>query len=220
MLATVDHAFICCSKGAPEADALVALGLIEGSGNRHPGQGTSNRRFFFNNAYVELLWVSNEDEARSSESKGTRLWERCSSRSEGVCPFGILFRTVESALPFATWSYKPRYLPTGASIRFAQGVPMTEPELAFLNVENLGIRPKEPVDHRVPIREILKMVVRLPSMTTLSKAAKVVHDRGLITFKEGSEHMLELIFASEGSVEFDLRPTLPLVFRGGSKGVV
>src|SRR6266480_8139703 len=90
MLATVDHAFICCSKGAPEADALVALGLIEGSGNRHPGQGTSNRRFFFNNAYVELLWVSNEDEARSSESKGTRLWERCSSRSDGICPFGIL----------------------------------------------------------------------------------------------------------------------------------
>jgi len=220
MSTAVDHVFICCSKGAPEAEALVELGLVEGSGNVHLGQGTANRRFFFKNTYLELLWISDEAEARSSESEGTRLWDRCSSRNDGACPFGVLFRTKDSSLPFETWAYKPRYLPAGASIQFAHGVPITEPELAFLDVKDTGIRPKEPVDHRVPIREISKIIVCLPSTTPLSKPAAVINERGLLAFKAGAEYTLELIFASERTVEFDLRPTLPLIFRGGSKSVV
>jgi hypothetical protein len=43
-----------CSKGAPEAEALLRVGLREGAGNTHPGQGTACRRFFFENAYLEL----------------------------------------------------------------------------------------------------------------------------------------------------------------------
>jgi Glyoxalase-like domain len=51
----VDHVFICCSSGAPAAEALVRLGLREGSPNTHPGQGTANRRFFFGNAFLDKL---------------------------------------------------------------------------------------------------------------------------------------------------------------------
>ena len=43
----LDHIFIRARPGAPEAEALKAFGLTEGSPNRHPGQGTANRRFFF-----------------------------------------------------------------------------------------------------------------------------------------------------------------------------
>ena len=52
-----DHLFICTSVGAPDAERLVAFGLTEGEPNVHPGQGTACRRFFFRNAYLELLWV-------------------------------------------------------------------------------------------------------------------------------------------------------------------
>jgi hypothetical protein len=45
----LDHAFIACRPGAPEADALLRQGFVEGSPNTHPGQGTANRRFFFDN---------------------------------------------------------------------------------------------------------------------------------------------------------------------------
>jgi hypothetical protein len=34
--------------------------LTEGTPNIHPGQGTANRRFFFRNAMLELLWVNDE----------------------------------------------------------------------------------------------------------------------------------------------------------------
>jgi hypothetical protein len=209
----VDHAFICCAEDAPEAQALLELGLVEGSGNRHRGQGTANRRFFFWNAYLELLWVSDEAEARSPKTEDTRLWERWSGRGEAACPFGILFRTDESPLPFATWSYTPSYLPAGKSIEFARGVPITEPELAVLTAGGPGLSAKEPIEHRVPIRRISRIDVSLPSTAPLSKPAAAVHERGVVTFKAGADYALEFVFASEQTLEFDLRPNLPLTFR-------
>ena len=80
MAIALDHVFICCSVGAPEAAALQRLGLKESSPNTHPGQGTACRRFSFANAYLELLWVSDAEEARSDPVRRTRLWERWSGR--------------------------------------------------------------------------------------------------------------------------------------------
>jgi hypothetical protein len=50
----LDHVFVMCAAGAPEAEALVRLGLTEGSSNVHPGQGTRCRRFFLRDQYLEL----------------------------------------------------------------------------------------------------------------------------------------------------------------------
>lgn len=61
----LDHIFIMCAAGAPEAVALARLGVNEGSGNTHPGQGTACRRFFFQNQYLELVCVCDPDEARN-----------------------------------------------------------------------------------------------------------------------------------------------------------
>src|SRR5260221_1639892 len=80
----LDHIFICTSVGAPEAARLAALGLTEGGGNSHTGQGTANRRFFFHNAYLELLWVHDAAEAKSEPSRRTRLWDRWSGRDGAV----------------------------------------------------------------------------------------------------------------------------------------
>jgi hypothetical protein len=220
MLATLDHVFICCAEGAPEAEALRKLGLVEGSGNRHAGQGTANRRFFFSNAYLELLWVDDATEARGPESKGTRLWERWSQRKLGVCPFGILFRTEEKTLPFDTWSYEPRYLASGDSIQFAREVPLTEPELAFLKVKKPRAPLKEPTDHQLPIRTVSQVTVRLPSSAALSKPALSVQDRGLITYAEGEAFELELAFFSDSPIALRLAPAIPLALRAGPNGVV
>ena len=39
---------------------LTVIGFLEGSGNVHRGQGTANRRVFFENAMLELIWVCDE----------------------------------------------------------------------------------------------------------------------------------------------------------------
>ena len=58
---------------------LLAAGLAEGSPNTHPGQGTANRRFFFESGFLELLYVHDELEAQSDLSAPTQLWH-CTAR--------------------------------------------------------------------------------------------------------------------------------------------
>ena len=70
------HVFVCTSVGAPEAEDLLDAGLVEGSPSTHPGQGAANRRFFFENGFLELLWVSDDREAQSSLTAPTQLWDR------------------------------------------------------------------------------------------------------------------------------------------------
>ena len=117
----LDHLFVCTSEGAPEAEALLDLGLTEGAPNSHPGQGTACRRFFFGNAFLELLWVRDPDEARGPGPAPTLLWERWARRRDsGVSPFGICVRIPPGeALPFAAWDYRPPYLPPGMAIPVA-----------------------------------------------------------------------------------------------------
>ena len=110
MTVEFDHLFVCSSVGAPEADILVDAGFCEGQPNIHPGQGTSCRRFFFHNAYLEFLWVHDAAEARSDLVRPTKLWERWSYCQTGSCPFGIglrpgLHSTDSKKLPLATWAY-------------------------------------------------------------------------------------------------------------------
>lgn len=80
MVIELDHVFICTDPGAPEAEELVRFGLREGPPNRHPGQGTANRRFGFANAMIELFWVNDAREAQSECTRRTLLWERWSGR--------------------------------------------------------------------------------------------------------------------------------------------
>lgn len=100
--------------GGPEAEALMDIGLLEGTRNTHPGQGTANRRFFFDGAFIELLWVSNPVEAQSPLTAPTKLGARWAGRKHGLCPFGIAFSPTAAEVPeppFSAWAYRPQYLP-------------------------------------------------------------------------------------------------------------
>src|SRR5688572_25735036 len=129
----LDHLLLCASIGAPEADGLVEFGLREGTPNTHPGQGTACRRFFFHNAYLELLWVHDPAEAQSALTRPTHLWERWLGRSNQTCPFGVGFRPPPAPQPargslFSTWEYCPSYLPQPLSIAMATNAGiLTEP---------------------------------------------------------------------------------------------
>ena len=119
----LDHLFVFTGVGAPEADRLVSLGMTEGSGNVHRGQGTANRRFFFRNAMLELLWVDDKQEVLSEPIAPTWLWERSQSRRTRASPFGICLRGTDGtgpAPPFETWTYYPPYLPAGMGIPVAR----------------------------------------------------------------------------------------------------
>jgi hypothetical protein len=88
----LDHLFVCTDAGAACAERLIQLGFTEGPPNQHPGQGTANRRFFFANAMIELIWVSDTTEAQSPSTRRTLLWERWRDR-QTACPFRYLHAT-------------------------------------------------------------------------------------------------------------------------------
>jgi hypothetical protein len=51
-------------------------------------------------------------------------------------------------------------------------------------------------------------------------AGSTVAGAGLLSYRLAPEHVLELSFVANQEATFDLRPTLPLVFRGIARDVV
>ena len=219
MASVVDHVFVCCAEDAPEADALVALGLVEGSPNTHPGQGTACRRFFFANAYLELFWVRDPEEARSDMVRPTRLWDRWSQRGQGASPFAIVLRPAdgdtETRPPFESDSYRPEYMPPGATIEMARGTLLSEPELFYLGFQRDRARlGKEPIDHVLPLRYLKRVTVWTPvSAAASSPSARARAEAGLFDLRHGDAHLMELSFDDARRGQADLRPELPLVLR-------
>jgi hypothetical protein len=212
----VDHAFVTCALGAPEADALLELGLVEGSPNTHPGQGTANRRFFFENFMLEFVWVADLAEARSERTRPTRLWERCSQREAGVNPFGIILRpthSVQAPPPFQSWSYHPSYLPPGLAIEIAQGITLQEPEIFYLSFMRSARSRDEPTRHSLPLGRVCGLRSGVPRPAALTQASRAVEQLGLIAYFESNEPVLEVLFTPTAGTRIDLRPRLPLVFQ-------
>jgi hypothetical protein len=214
----VDHAFVMCDIGAPEADVLRGLGFVEGSPNVHIGQGTANRRFFFDNFMLEMLWVNDPSEATSEAVRHTALWQRWSARHDGGSRFGLVLGGAlrDGALPpFETQSYFPSYLPPELSIEVVQGLSLDEPALYW--IPWLGAnrnRPNEPVDHAAPVRHISELAYGLPKLDGLTLAARRVLEAGLLKFFPSNSLQMEIRFRAKQDCRIDLHPDLPLAFHG------
>jgi hypothetical protein len=214
----LDHIFIRTSVGAPQAELLRDIGLTEGSGNRHPGQGTENRRFFFGNAFIELLWVADTDEIENEQTRPTMLFERLSSAV--TSPFGICFRSscdVEQA-PFPHWEYTPGYLPPGMKIDIGLDAPLSEPMWFFLAKaaapDSYATERQQPLSHTLGVNQISAVTLTMPGAAQLSRSATAAHDTGQVRFIEGTGHLLDIVFDDnrQGGMQ-DLRPHLPLIVR-------
>ena len=111
MTTELDHFFILTDPGAPHADLLSRIGLTEGPRNDHPGQGTANRRFFFSNMALELLYVNDANEA--ANGRGSRLRFPGRAQDTKASPFGLIVRATNEStdVPFPGWRYCPDYFP-------------------------------------------------------------------------------------------------------------
>jgi hypothetical protein len=211
----LDHLFICTAPGAPEAEELVQLGLHEGSPNQHPGQGTANRRFFFTNAMIELLWVADSTEAQGQNTRRTLLWERWSGREDNASPFGICLRPMHGEdiqPPFPGWEYRPAYLPDSMSIHIGEAG-VTEPMWFYLSFMRRAHHEQRFVEHAIGAREITGLTLTTPAPLG-SPASQIVMESGVLSTHAGSKSLLEIEFdRSRQRNSADLRPQLPLILR-------
>lgn len=214
----LDHIFVCVNIDAPEAELLKASGLQEGMRRIHRGQGTANVSFFFDNAYLELLYLFDEREIQSTVVRPLGLWQRCCWRETHACPFGIALRksTSISCLPFSSWNYYAPFLPQGASIPIANNSENYSEPLIFIAPNpqkpvNLPLERRPSLDRQPQLKEITALRLTLPTQQTFSVEILKLVELGLIKCDRGDSYKLEIEFdkGKEGKLQA-FSPGLPI----------
>ncbi|QHV95668.1 VOC family protein [Spirosoma endbachense] len=220
----LDHIFIFTHQAEQVASTLQSFGLSEGTANVHPGQGTACRRFFFQNAYLELAWVNNKDEIKNPVIERTKLWERSQYSLTQFCPFGLCFRTKQKSeqsidLFFEDgWRYYSIYLPEGqfANIASNEDFP-TEPmlfEMPFfgLSPKDYPFEKQQPLTHAKGFHQLTKVALTLPSpIKDFSLALRKVLHESMIQVSFGETYLAALEFddGKQGKLK-DFDPLIPL----------
>lgn len=207
----IDHLFILASPGAPEADVLEAFGFKEGPARQHAGQGTANRRFFFGNIYLELLYVDDASQLYTPTTQVTRLAERFDASNSDISPFGVCFHQACGAI--TTLEYQPAYLPKGYKLTLAAETPLTEPMWFFL---------RTPADIPLPyqrqvftqageLNRLTQVTITVAQAAEISTAAAVIMASSCINLVADFSPLMELCFDDgvQGQ-SHDFRPALPL----------
>ena len=205
----LDHIFILSDVNAPSADKLVDAGITEGAPNIHHGQGTTNRRFFFNNSMIECIWVHDEDEVSNEKTKPTHLLPRWQGR-KNTSPFGICFRPTsdEPNPPFPSWDYTPQYLPDRMSIQIANTISQLKEPFLFFFAQARSSDSK--VKHPAGMENITSVQVTHPYANLSSPSIDVIQH--LVTFTRGEAHQLTLTFDDHRQDKtLNLQPSLPLI---------
>ncbi len=208
----LDHFFILTEKFAPEAELLTEFGLVEGMPNDHPGQGTANRRFFFSNTTLELLYVRDPNEADEGPGQRLRIPERASNRD--ASPLGLVMRcdgdSEEPAFP--GWRYQPVYFDAGVSFLVGENSDCLVEPLCICMPNNPP--PGSPQQQsEAPFIEVTAIRLHVPVDRPSSVLDAIARVEG-IHVQPNSPHCLEIAFGHEAEgKQRDFRPGLPLKIR-------
>ncbi len=189
----LDHLFIFSSHQGVEADELVQFGLKEGSSRIHTGQGTTNRKFYFENFFLEILWVHDEAEIQSEHTSVTNLWRRANFESNGCSPFGLcLLNTDETDSIFANAKhYQPAYFQEGMTVEFVDYPQL--PWLFRLPFKGVKKPTNEPLDHTRQLKKLTKTIFQISNEKEIPAfVPKSFHNH--IQFMPGEEHLVILEF--------------------------
>jgi len=206
----LDHIFVLSSPGAPEADALLKLGLVEGTANEHPGQGTANRRFFLANTTLEFVFIHNIAEAMNGAGKDLKLVERAIDSDSS--PFGLVTRWVgeEPSPDYPYWEYQPAYFPEPMCFLVGENIDKFKEPVCICMPPALPLpdRPPTPNNSNWTLTEAQLCIPAMSASETLTRYGKC--DR--VTLKLGEEHQLKLVFnQGQQGQTVNLLPELPLV---------
>lgn len=205
MALELDHLFVFvgpqdAAPGGVAFEALTALGLEPSFTRRHVGQGTANLCFAFDNAYLELLYVADEDELRTSPLGRAGFANRAAWRKTGASPFGIASRG--GALPGDSWTYRNPDFPPGVSI--AVSAESDDAAMPFVFSSPGKAPPSAWADGRAGRRQTAAGFTRLsierltlPKVPVTGGALDAFHRSGLVKVLEIAEGEPEMLIGLE-----------------------
>lgn len=218
---SADHIFILVEEIAPGAKVLKDAGLIMDLDTlHHTGQGTSAVFFNFNNFYLELLWISHEEEA---EKSGNKIVEMFRNRKKGESPFGFVVACKSNetdSIPFPTESMYADWLRPDESIKFAVSDDIKLPSVIvvprYLDYDSIKTMYPEAIreltDHPAGSLTLTSIRFNGPGSMSESHAINELIKQGIAEFVEDENHLAELTFNNgKSGITIDARPKLPLV---------
>ncbi len=185
----IDYIFIFSNKGK-ETDELVDFGLTEGSGRTHKGIGTANRRLFFENFYLEVLWVENEKELKSVKKIG--IWERSDFKNNQYSRFGLCLKNTEETDSIFNNSikWKPGFLPEN---KFVDILTNERMPWIFRFPADRNKKLDEPINHKNGIKKLTKAIFNMSEIDFKSIISEI-NKNSIIEFVKSSENQLILEF--------------------------
>ncbi len=191
----LDHVFVFVEPdhgrpGGRVYDDLVAGGLVETYRRRHEGQGTANVTFCFDNAFLELLWVVDVQEARAPDLDRAGINRRADWRFHGGSPYGIAVRS-DDELPFETWPYRFEGLPDDLHLPVAVASDDLAQPFVFRSLRNK--RPDQwdgaaagARQSAAGLAEIVAIDLTLPAGVAPGEALLALREAGIVTLHEGT----------------------------------
>jgi hypothetical protein len=209
---TPDHIFIFTNDQGKIADQLVEFGLIEGSNRVHAGQGTTNRKFYFENFFLEILWVHNEAEINSELIKPIGLWQRANYRINDFSPFGLcVVNTDETDRLFENaHKYQPSYFPDGMTIDILKNEHQPSLPWTFrLPFKGQKKNETEPINHKNGIKKLTKVDFYISSVNDVNFMQSFENQQH-INFIKSDKVWLKLIFDEGKQGQIKMFETLQL----------
>lgn len=200
----IDHIFVLIDPDGNDIKRLHSLGLVETYRRQHPGQGTQNVCFCFDNMFFELLWINGVADALSEKIVRTKLYERSRWRTDGTNPFGIAWRgpTDEIKPPISTWKFCPPYLPSDMSIEVATDSDDVRQPMMFQSPG--GTPPSDwPVEKKGALQQaggwgrVLRIDLFLPISVVPSQSLTLIASQTSLNLKVASDNQFSMIMHIE-----------------------
>jgi hypothetical protein len=194
----VHHLFIFSDLNGKEADELVNFGFIEGASRIHTGQGTCNRKFYFKNFYLEILWVYNQSDFLNPETVSVNLHKRALFHSNGYSPFGICLINPENGTLFKnSMPYAPGFLPEGLHFEV-----LSHPQKPYYPwtfhppFVKEATFDKEFVCNQLKLEYLTKIIFHVPFNRRKDIFARIL-EKGCIFFEYSAKYRVTLEFDSK-----------------------
>ncbi len=224
----VDHIFVCTTKCVADTSVLQELGfhcsprLVQ-----RVEQGTASRIIFFENTYLELIWVEDERAfERHCACTGIHTSARFDWQRTGASPFGIGLRSkfVTAKSPLTFRRRRMESTPSDLSVHFAvPNVASLEEPICFVIPNSIALTAKldaslpahrQLISHPLGVNKLTGVKVTVSGDGSLSRAISLLCLHGIVTIEKGTSPLLELTFDREmrGKI-LDARPILPILLK-------
>lgn len=230
-LLEVDHLQIYTGGDLPNIFALQGLGLNNANQIvRREAQGTASTLFFFENAYLEMIWIEDEIAFRHySAQTRMNLLERSQWRQTGASPFAIGLRPKvsehfhsDSSMDDHKFSAESGYRETKINFSAENLVAIQEPicftiphYIALTNwLDSSNENHQQFITHPLGVKRLTGVKIKINTHLALTNAVSLLEDDGIITIERGISPLLELTFDENANDKVvDFRPIIPIQLR-------